>query len=80
MSGFLFGNIRGIYPKCNKTKKDYIYDLAEIERSDYIILTESHLNSEINDCEVALDGFQIHRCDRTGRTHGGVMMYTKNNL
>ena len=56
VNGFLFGNIRGVNPKSDTTKKDYLNDLADIEGSNFIILTESHLSPEINDCEISITG------------------------
>ena len=54
--------------------------MSILENANMILLTESHLNGEINDCEVAINGFNIHRCDREYKSHGGVMMYIKNDL
>ena len=60
-SGFLFGNIRGLYPKTNRTKVDYLSDTALIEGTNIVCLTESHLSDEIKDCEVKLLGYDIHK-------------------
>ena len=79
-SGFLFGNICGLYPKSNKTKVDYLSDSAFIEGANILCLTESHLLDEIKDCEVKILGYDIHRSDRVRTSHGGVVIYTKTEL
>ena len=73
----LFGNIRGLIPKTNRCKIDVISDMAYINDSAVIALTESHLSDEINNGEIGIDGYESHRCDRTHKSHGGVIMYTK---
>ena len=78
--GFIFGNIRGLYPKCNKTKIDQIYDISKLEGANILAITESHLSEDIKDCEVRMDGYDIHRSDRERTTHGGVIVYTKKEL
>ena len=73
-SGFIFGNVRGLYPKCNKTKIDQICDTATLEGANILALTESHLCDDIKDCEIRLSGYDIHRSDRERTTHGGVIL------
>ena len=80
IGNIIFGNIRGLKPLCNGTKIDLISDLANISNSDFMILTESHLKDEIQDCEIAIDGFSVNRCDRKTKTKGGgVVIYSKDN-
>ena len=52
----LFGNIRGLIPKTNRCKIDVISDMAYINDSAVIALTESHLFDEINNGEIAING------------------------
>ena len=74
------GNICGLYPKTNKTKTNYLYDTASSENAKIIVLTESHLSSDVKDCEIQMDGFDVHRCDRAIRSHGGVVVYTHKDV
>ena len=47
-----------------------------IDRNSLIIsLTESHLNKNICDAEVAIEGFSSFRADRLDNVKGGVIMY-----
>ena len=73
----LFGNIRGLYPKSNRTKIKLLEDMAHENDSAIIALTETHLNSDINDAEVSINDYELHRCDRSNRSHGGVIIFTK---
>ena len=74
------GNIRGIYPKCNRTKMDTLADMAKVNYLNIIILTESHLKPEIGDSEVRVNGFNVYRSDREGKSHGGVMISVRDSL
>ena len=80
MLAVLSANIQGLCPSRGKFKLAMLKELAIVEDVGVIALTESHLNGDINDCEVAINGFNIHRCDREHKSHGGVMMYIKNDL
>jgi len=40
--------------------------------NDVIVVCESHLNSSISDNIVHIDGYDLFRCDRSGKTGGGV--------
>lgn len=42
-----------------------------------ICLSETHLTNDIKDCEVAIDGYRMFRCDSTSRHTGGVLVYIK---
>ena len=77
----LFGNIRGIIPLSrNKTKLNYLTDICQVHSNDILILTESHLSEKVKDCEIKINDYDIHRCDRNGRSHGGVLVYTRSKL
>ena len=51
---------------------------------EFIFITETWLNNQIDDSEICLDGYNINRFDRTsasGQQHGGgIVMYYKSNL
>ena len=49
--------------------------MAEIHNAEITCLVESHLNCDIFDNKIKMDKFNIHRCDRSDRSHGGVIMY-----
>ena len=52
-----------------------------MKSSSYVItLTESHLNSDISDCEINMNGWSIHRSDRVGRKGGGVITLIHEDL
>ena len=72
-SSIIFGNIRGFFPDYNPYKKDLIYDLANNHNAGIILLTESHLNSNISDDLLANSGWSVFRTDRSKRMCGGVL-------
>ena len=76
----IYANIRGLHPKTNQTKISYLADLAKICNAPFISLTETHLNSEILDAEINIANYTPYRCDRTGRSHGGVCTYVRNDF
>ena len=43
------------------------------------MLTETHLNPNIEDSEIAIKDYDCHRCDRKERSHGGVLIYCKSD-
>ena len=74
-------NIRGLYPRNNKTKVAYLSDLAQESKAPFIALTESHLSAEVLCAEVAIPNYTLYRSDRDGgRTHGGCAIYVRNDL
>ena len=54
--------------------------MALMDGANILALTESHLSEEIMDCEIKINGFDLHRADRTWTSHGGVIIYTKSEL
>ena len=44
------------------------------------MLTETHLNNEIKDAGVNIQGFDLYRCDRTNFKNGGVIIYARSSL
>ena len=79
-NGVLYWNIRGLLPLSNKTKILYLRDLTILKNPLIIVLTETHLNSNILNAEVNIPGYTLYRSDREGRTHGGTCIYTRNDL
>jgi exonuclease III len=67
------GNIRSLRNKIN-----YITNL--IEEFDIVCVTETHLNNQITDDDIAISGFDIpFRKDRNSHG-GGIIMYHKSNV
>ena len=79
-NGALYANIRGVYPKSNRTKLCYIRDMASESNSAFLILTESHLTADVMDAEVSVPDYVLYRADRAVRSHGGVMVYVRTDL
>ena len=50
-------------------------DLAIVDNAICIAVTETWLNSDILDQEINISGYDLFRCDRADRTHGGVALY-----
>ena len=76
----LTGNIYGLYNRINRCKPGMLHDLADELNVGIIMLTETHLNSDIKDAEIGIHGFDIYRSDRNGSKNGGVMVYLKSSL
>lgn len=73
-------NIRGIIPLTNTTKIQQISDIESLNNTKIIGLTETHTNSNIKDAELQIHDFNFIRCDREGRSHGGVILYLSKEL
>ena len=59
-------NVRGLYTS-----------LAQVK---LLAFNETHLSPALKDHEIAIQGYQILRRDRIGRTGGGVVIYYKDSL
>ena len=59
---------------------DTLADIAVMEDSNIIILSETHLKPEVGDCEIKVDRFNVFRSDREDKSHGGMLIYTKEDL
>ena len=46
----------------------------------FIALTETHLRGEVKDAEVNIKNYTPFRADRDGRSHGGAIIYVRNDL
>lgn len=73
-------NIQGLYPKSNTTKIPYLKDLATESNLLFMALTESHLSDQVIDAEIQISNYNVFRIDRKDRSHGGVIVYTKDSL
>ena len=61
-------------------KLDELKVIISSSHPDVIAITETHLNDNIPDSVIHIDGYNVYRCDRTARHHGGVAIYIKCNL
>ncbi len=68
-------NVRGLCKHLNEVRI-----LLENTPLDVLALTETHLNSNINDNELSIDGYSIKRKDRHNREGGGCAIYYKESL
>ena len=66
-------NIRSLLPKI-----DEIRDLMATSNFDIFAVCESWLNDTVLDSEIAIEGYQIYRKDRSNSIGGGVCLYVKN--
>lgn len=68
-------NVRGLYTNSAQVKLlDFNTNL------DVLAISETHLSPALKDHEIAIQGYQILRRDRIGRTGGGVVIYYKDSL
>ena len=65
----LYFNARSLLPKL-----DYLRVICNMNKPDCVCIVESWLNSDIQDNELQIDGYDIVRLDRN-RHGGGVMFY-----
>ena len=68
-------NVMSLAPKI-----DELRHIAKYANLDCICITESWLQSHIEDTVVDLEGFNIIRRDRFNTVHGGVCMYVKDSI
>jgi exonuclease III len=64
-------NIRSILPKMDELKA-----IVLDQNVDILSVNETNLDSTVPDSEIAIDGYNIFRCDLT-RISGGVLLYVK---
>ncbi|KAK4328660.1 hypothetical protein Pmani_000968 [Petrolisthes manimaculis] len=76
----MMGNIQGLYPKTHINKVPFLKELAEQEDPMIIALTETHLKSEMKEAEINIINYTPFRVDRETRSHGGVIIYVRNDL
>ena len=53
---------------------------AELSNFSVICLTETWLNDHTANDSLSLDGYKVYRRDRGGDNHGGICVYTKDNV
>ena len=77
----LYVNIRGLLLLSNRNKTSIICDQLRLYNGIRISLTETWLNSEINDAEVEIPDYTLgYRADRNERVRGGAACYLRNDL
>ena len=76
----IMGNIQDLYPKTNQNKMPFLKELSIEEEPMIIALTEIHLTSGVKDTEVNIKNYTPFRTDPESRSHGGVMLYIRNDL
>ena len=77
----MFLNIEGLFRGKDKWKKvNFLRETASEEKPEIIFITESHLNDEIENKEIAIPDYSIYRSDRVNRKQGGVAMYLREPL
>lgn len=54
--------------------------LHEVQNIDLFAVSESHLNPDISNAEIAIPGYELHRLDRQNGPGGGVAVYVKENM
>ena len=64
----------------DQSKIPRLADLGKESNSPFICLTETHLNPDILDVEIQIDGYNLFRSDRLNRSHGGVCIYVRKDL
>ena len=79
-STFIAVNIRGLVPGLRRDKMTFIQELADELKSDYILITETHLREEQDESESNLIGWNETRADRKSRSHGGVITFTRDYI
>ena len=75
-----FLNIQGLISTTKKFKIPMLRDLMDKSRSNLLIVTESHLNNNILDAEIQMEGYDLIRGDRKERSRGEVAIYTSSNI
>ena len=73
-------NIQGIHTKNRAGKLGLLKDIADENKAMIIAQTESHLDEEIKNAEIKIEGFEAYRTDREDGARGGVIVYVKSNL
>lgn len=80
LSGMIMLNINGLYPKSNQTKVPFLCELSKQSKPLFMFIMESHLNADILDADIDIDGYTVTRTDRADCDHGGVCIYIQDRL
>ena len=78
-------NIQGLDPSASSTsqwKIPYLEGIVKesVESYSIISITETWLKPPINDAQLSIQGYNIHRSDRTKRERGGCCLYILESL
>ena len=68
----LYLNVRGLTTNINQLKV-----LVNRKKPAAIVLSETHITSDISDSEISIRGYNLVRCDSHSRHTGGVLIYVK---
>lgn len=68
-------NIQGLTTNIGKLKV-----LMESNQSTGVLLSETHITSDIADEEIMINNYNLFRCDSHSRHTGGVIIYLKKNV
>ena len=73
-------NVYGLYTARVKCKVDFIRELAIAKDVSVICIQETYLSETIRDAEIAMDGYDLIRAERSAdRGRGGVAIYIREN-
>ena len=73
-------NINGLITLSNKIKLSKLESWLNFHNAIFMGLTETHLNNNVLDGEIQINGYNCYRSDRSDRSHGGVCIYIDNSL
>ena len=86
-SSCLLLNVQSINPSARSAcswKVQYLEDTVEQKSVTicipFIAITESWLKPYVQDAQVSIEDYNLHRCDRDTRVGGGVLLYTHRDL
>ena len=79
-SSILNLNVRGLILAKDRTKHIQLGDFAKVESALAMVVTETWLSADVLSAEVGIQGYNLHRADRTGRVRGGVGIYVRDDL
>lgn len=78
---YIIANINGLYTKSKPYKIPMIRDIAIDKSASIISLTESHLNPDVRDAEIEIEGYQAFRTERENEiSRGGIIVYIKDGV
>ena len=81
MLAILSANIQGLCPSRGKYKLKMLEEMTTDEGLGILAITESHLNPDYHEGEIAIENFIHFRADRSvGTKKGGVIIYIRNFL
>ena len=61
---------------CSLNLEDIVKQISKTNCLPFIALDESWLKSLVHDAQLCMEDYNIHRCDRSTRVGGGVLLYT----